>query len=176
MKIRTLVLLALLVPTLVSAEEGVKRETVERLLQVMQTERIIEAMYAQVDKMFLGLAAQLGVTEAEKPIFDKHMAKVKAAMKEELSWQKMREPMIDVYLKHYTEQEMTDLLTFYGSESGQSIINKMPAVMQDSMLISQSMLKGFLPRMQQIAKELQQELDASRNAQQQPQPQPQPQQ
>jgi hypothetical protein len=172
MKIRALILLALMAPALVSAEEGVKRETVEHLLKVMQAEKIIDVMYGQVDKMFQGFARDLGVSESEQPIFEKHLSRVAAAMREEMSWEKMKEPMIDVYLKHYTEKEMSDLVAFYSSESGKSIINKMPMVMQDSMLISQSMLKGFMPRMQQIMMELQQELEASRNAQAQPAPQP----
>jgi hypothetical protein len=176
MKIRTIVLLALLAPALVSAEEGVKRETVERLLKVMQAEKIIDVMYAQIDKMFQGLGKDLGVEESEQAIFDKYMSKVAAAMKEEMSWQKMKEPMIDVYLKHYTEKEMSDLMAFYSSESGQSIIGKMPAVMQDSMLISRSMLNDFLPKMQQISMELQQELEESRKAQSQQQQQKQQQQ
>jgi hypothetical protein len=168
MKIRIIVLLALLVPALVSAEQGVKRETVERLLKVMQAEKIIDVMYAQIDKMFQGLGRDLGVKESEQAIFDKYVSKVTTAMKEEMSWQKMKEPMIDVYIKHYTEKEMNDLAEFYSSESGKSIINKMPAVMEDSMLISRSMLKDFLPKMQQISMELQQELEESRKAQQQP--------
>jgi hypothetical protein len=121
--------------------------------------------------MFQGFGKDLGISESEQPIFEKHMSKVMVAMREEMSWERMKEPMIDVYLKHYTEKEMNDLMTFYSSESGQSIINKMPMVMQDSMAISQSMLKGFMPRMQQIMMELRQELEEYRNAQpQQPQP------
>jgi hypothetical protein len=173
MKIRIIVLLALLLPALVSAEEGVKRETVENLLKVMQAEKIVDVMYAQIDKMFLGLAQELGIKESERVIFEKYMSKVTIAMKEEMSWQKMKEPMIDIYIKHYTEKEMSDLMTFYSSESGQSIIKKMPAVMQDSMIISRTMLKDFLPKMQQISKELQQELIATRQAQRQQQQQQQ---
>jgi hypothetical protein len=58
------------------------------------------------------------------------MSKAAAAMKGEMTWEKMKEPMIDVYLKHYTEIEINDMLAFYNTESGKSIIKKMPAVME----------------------------------------------
>jgi hypothetical protein len=90
------------------------------------------------------------------------MSKAAAAMKGEMTWEKMKEPMIDVYLKHYTEIEINDMLAFYNTESGKSIIKKMPAVMEDSMLISQKMFKEFMPRLKGLSDELQKDLKQAR--------------
>ena len=165
MKKAAMVLLIAMIPIFVSAEGNVKRETVERLLSVMNVEKMIDSMYSQMDQMFVGMAKQLDIKESEQPIFDKFMLKVASAMREEMTWQKMKEPMIDIYIKHYTESEINDLLAFYSSDSGRSIINKMPAVMQDSMLISQSMLRDFMPKMKELSKELGKELKLARSKQ-----------
>lgn len=155
------VLLILALPVSASTD-GAKRETVEQLLKVMNVDKTIDAMYAQMDQMFLGMAKEIGVKESEQQIFDKFMSKAAASMKEEMTWEKMKEPMIDVYLKHYTEKEINDMLAFYDTESGKSIINKMPAVMEDSMLISQKMFKEFIPRLKGLSEELQKELKQAR--------------
>ena len=62
-----------------------------------------------------------------------------------MNWAKMKKPMIKIYLKHYSEKEIKDMVAFYKSDSGQSMIQKMPAVMGDSMLLSQEMMccKGY---------------------------------
>jgi hypothetical protein len=90
------------------------------------------------------------------------MSKVANAMKEDLSWEKMKEQVIDVYMKYYTEKEITDMLAFYDSESGKSIIEKMPKVTHESMLITQTLLKDFMPKIQVLSQELQAEIETER--------------
>lgn len=154
----------LMAPSLVNADDKDQRRQVERLLEVMKVEQAIDSMYSQIDQMFVGMAKELGVKQSEQPIFDRYMQKVAAAMKEEMTWQKMKEPMIDVYMKHYSKAEINDMLAFYSSESGRSIIAKMPSVMQDSMQISQAMFREFMPRLKQLSTELREELAQSRNS------------
>lgn len=164
MKIFTMAMFLLMAPSLVNADDKDQRRQVERLLEVMKVEQAIDSMYSQIDQMFVGMAKELGVKQSEQPIFDRYMQKVAAAMKEEMTWQKMKEPMIDVYMKHYSKAEINDMLAFYSSESGRSIIAKMPSVMQDSMQISQAMFREFMPRLKQLSTELREELAQSRNS------------
>ncbi len=153
----------LLLPIASQAENGVKRETVERLLNVLNAEKVIDAMYSQAGNVFANMTAQLGVKESEQEIFNRYMQKLSDAMMEDVSWSKMKEPMIDIYMKHYTEKEIQDLLAFYSTESGKAMIEKMPLVARDSMLMSQSMLEGFMPRLTEIMVEMESELKAARN-------------
>lgn len=164
MKIFTMAMFLLMAPSLVNADDKDQRRQVERLLEVMKVEQAIDSMYSQIDQMFVGMAKELGVKQSEQPIFDRYMQKVAAAMKEEMTWQKMKEPMIDVYMKHYSKAEINDMLAFYSSDSGRSIIAKMPSVMQDSMQISQAMFREFMPRLKQLSTELREELAQSRNS------------
>ena len=162
MKRLIVVALGLLLSLGVYAQDS-KRKSVEELLRVTKMDSMIDSMYGQMHQMFEGMAKQLGVKPEEQPIFDAYINKVFSVMKEDMNWEKMKEPMIDIYLKHYTEKEIQDMLVFYESETGRSMVAKMPAVMADSMHISQEMLKSFLPKMQIMAQELQTELKKNRD-------------
>ncbi len=140
-----------------------KRESIEELLRVTNMDSMIDSIYEQMGKMSEGMGKQLGVKPDEQPIFDAYMNKVFSAMKEDMNWEKMKAPLVDIYLKHYTEKEIQDMLTFYKSETGRSMVSKMPTVMADYMQVSQEMMKSFLPKMQTMAKELRSELKNHRS-------------
>ncbi len=153
-----IVILLLFLPITVYAENGVDRATVEELLEVTNVKSIVDTMYSEIDQMLEGLATQLGISEEEQPIFKKYLTKVKASVNEEISWDKMKDPMIELYMKHYTEKEIRDILAFYKTDTGKSLVEKMPLVMQDSMQLSQSTFRKTLPKIQELAEEMQAEL------------------
>ena len=152
MKPLLVALLALTISLPAFAEAG-KRESVKELITLMEVDSMIENMYSQMDQMFASMGQQLGIKASEQKIFENYMKKVADSMQEEVSWEKMEEPMIDIYLKNYTEDELQDMLTFYRSSTGRSLIKKMPTVMRESMLLSQNMMMEFMPKMKAIADE-----------------------
>jgi len=151
----------LLIHLSVSAESS-KRQSIEELLEITNVDSMVASMYDQMDHMLIGMGKQMGVKPSEQDVFDNYMRKIAAAMKEEMSWEKMKDPMIDIYLKHYTETEVQDMLNFYRSETGRSLIEKMPMVMGESMLLSQEMMNGFMPTIQRLSEELKKDLEAHR--------------
>jgi hypothetical protein len=157
-----IVLFAVLLPFASSADTNAKRETVEHLMVIMKVDDMMNSIYSQMDQMFQGMAKELGVKESEQHLFDKYMSDMAKAMKEEITWEKFKEPMIDIYLKHYSEREINDMLAFYKSESGQSTIDKMPVVMEESMSISQKMFIDFLPKLKGLSTEFHAELQQAR--------------
>lgn len=140
-----------------------KRESAEELLRVSNMDSMIDGMYGQMNQMFVGLEEQLDIKPDEQPIFDAHMNKLITLLQEDMSWEKIKEPLIDIYLKHYTEKEIQDMLAFYQTETGRSMVSKMPLVMNDSMLFSQEMMKSLLPKIQSLAQELKVEIQKHRN-------------
>lgn len=163
MKYLLIAILALTINLPVFAADG-KRESVKELMVLMKIDSMIESMYSQMDQMFAGVGEQMGIEASEQGIFDNYMRKISASMQEEVSWKKIEEPMIDIYMKSYTEEEIQDLLTFYRSSTGRSLVEKMPAVMGESMQLSQSMMADFMPKIQQHAAEFAEELKAHRNS------------
>ena len=72
--------------------------------------------------------------------------------------------MIDLYMAHYSEQELQDMLAFYQSETGQSVVKKMPEVMAASMQITQQLMKDVYPKIMQMSKAYAEELKKQRAA------------
>jgi uncharacterized protein len=123
---------------------------------------MVDSMYAQIEVVFSNMATQLGVTEKDKPTFDKYMKKLTQLMAAEMSWDKMKTPTIEIYAKHLTEHEVQELIKFYSSEVGRSTIKKMPLVMQDSMLLGQQMMQSVFPKIKQLSEELSAEIKVNK--------------
>ncbi len=145
------------------AETG-KRESVKELMALMEVDSMIETIYSQMNQMFAGVGQQMGIKASEQAVFDNYMEKISALMIEEVSWEKMEEPMIDIYLNNYSEEEIQDMLTFYRSSTGRSLVKKMPAVMGESTKLSQDLLVDFMPKIQTLAAEFAEELKEHREA------------
>ena len=145
------------------ADSG-QRETVEALLIASGADSTLDAVYAQFDGMFANMAEQFKIKESERASFKKHMQKVNLMLREEMNWDTLKAPMIDLYMAHYTEQELQDMLAFYQSETGQSVVKKMPEVMAASMQITQQLMKDVYPKIMQMSKAYAEDLKKQRVA------------
>lgn len=128
--------------------------TVERLLRAMDMERTLDATFDQVHQMAEGMATQAGVRPRDREAFERYMQRVSEVLREEASWAQLKEPMVQIYARHYTEAEVQGLIAFYESPLGRSMVAKTPAVMQDSAAITQAMMKRVMPRLAALAQEL----------------------
>lgn len=142
------------------ASEPAKRDSVEKLLELTEASKMVDTMYAQMENMFAGMANQMGVTEKNRPAYDKYMKKVFAVINEDMSWKKMKEPLVQIYIKHLTEEEVQGMIDFYSTDIGKSMIKKMPIIMQDSMGLGQQMMVNALPKIKVLAEEMAAEVRA----------------
>ncbi|WP_462172132.1 DUF2059 domain-containing protein [Pseudoalteromonas xiamenensis] len=139
-----------------------RREAVESLLTSMQMDSMMESMYNQMQQSIMKNSPKLGKTPEEQALFDEHTKQLFDVMRTEMSMDKMRADIIDVYLKHYTEKEIADMLAFYESESGRSMLTKMPQVMSDTMQVSMKMAQNFLPKIEALSQEFNEKLETMR--------------
>ncbi len=139
-----------------------KQVVLNELVSVMKMESMIDATYQQVEAMLQSMPAQMGIKPSEQPMFESYYSKMVDVLKAEMNWAKMEPQVLAIYERNFSEQELKDILAFYKTESGQSLVEKMPAVMQDSMQISQSLVQQAMPQIQTLAQELAAELQASR--------------
>jgi hypothetical protein len=146
-----------------SAETDSRREQVEDLLELMDASSIINSMYSQMDIMLQNMSKELGVKPSEQVIFDEYYSKMINVMREEMSWAKMKEPMINIYLNNFNEKEISDVIAFYKSDTGQAFITKTPKLTQESMQIGQNLTTAAIPRIREISKQLKQQLALARD-------------
>ena len=160
---KVLLLSLLIFSSSLYAEQNTKQQKIDELISVMNLDSMVDSMYGQVEGMMKGMSDQMGVKPSEQAIFDKYYSDMTTVLKTEMSWAKMQPMMVNVYDKHFSEQEVADMLAFYKTDTGQKILEKMPVVMQESMQMSQSLMKDAMPKIQTLAQQLSDELEQSRS-------------
>ena len=145
------------------ASDVTKVQKVNELLMVMDADNMIDEIYTQMFSMMQSMNKSLKLKDSEQAMNKMFSDKMADMLKKELSWAKMKPGMISIYVKHYTEKEIDDMISFYESESGQSMLKKMPAVMKDSMQIGQQMVMSIIPKMNAMREEFKNELKLARN-------------
>ncbi len=162
MKIRYLSLFALMALSVNSYAEPAKKQTVDTFFDIANMQKTMNAVYSQMDGMFKHMTVSMNIPEEEKPIMDKYLNKYTEMVKEEMSWDKIKEPMEKIYSSVYTEEEMQGIVKFYKSPAGQKMLNKMPELMQASNSIMQDMVKNMMPKIQALQKEMIGELEQAK--------------
>lgn len=160
---RTIILALLLLSTSLHASEETKQQKLVELLSVMEMDSMVDAMYSQMEVMLQNMSTEMGVQPSEQAIYDEHYSKMMAIISEEISWEKMKPGAMAMYSNNFTEAEIADMLDFYKTTTGKAILRKMPAVMQESMQLGQTLAQNAIPKIQVVAKQLADDLKASRD-------------
>ncbi len=146
------------------AQEATKDEKLKELVNVMDMDSMLESMYSQMEIMMQNTATEMGVKPSEQPIFDEYYSKMTLVMRESMSWEKMESGVIALYGRNFTESEIESMLTFYKSDVGKAILEKMPTIMNESMLLGQELMRDTIPKLQEISKQLAEDLEKSRRS------------
>lgn len=138
--------LAVVMPgaTAASAEEPSREEELAR--ELMEVLGVGEMMQQIMTQMIEPLRSSGQVSEE---FWDELLAQA--------NLDGLAEAVAGIYVKHFTAEEMEATLEFYRSPTGQSILQKMPVVMQESMAIGQQW--GM-----ELGQKLAEELEARREA------------
>ena len=159
-----LALFALLAFSASAVADAPTPESVASLLAAIHAERVDDVLFKNIEgtmrnSISQALQGQTG-KEANKKIVDSFMQRVDVIMKDELSWESMKPLYIRAYSEiFFSQDEIDGLIKFYGSEIGQSYVNKLPIVTERTIAISQHRIQAMVLRMQAI---LQQAVSESR--------------
>jgi len=138
------------------------KETVEKLLEVTETKKLLDSMYTQIDKMMQNAIAQNMPEKAlgarKKQISERVQAQMMTVIKEELGWERMKDVYVQVYTETFSQEEIEGLIAFYESPAGRAFVTKMPVVMQKSMAMTQQRMAPIMEKMQKVIQ------DAAREA------------
>jgi hypothetical protein len=139
------------------ADSGV-RDSLEKMFELTDMQKMLDNSYAQMDQIFSQMANEKNISDDKKPIYEKHRNKFRAMLIESMSWDKIKEPIINAYSQVYTKAEVDALNEFYQTALGQKLIQKMPELMQATMQVMQETSKSIIPKLQVLQKELQEDL------------------
>ena len=153
------IVLAVLNPV-VYADEASQKVIVEDLLQTIKVDQMTKPLHDQMRAMMEQQFTQMGASEDMKPILKKYLDKLFNIMQQDLSWQNLKDDMIGIYVNVFSEDELKGMLAFYKSPVGQSVISKMPAAMQQSMMLMQKRMPKLEEQIKKIAEELARDIEA----------------
>jgi hypothetical protein len=148
-------LLAITLPSIcLATDDAALRSEIEKMLVMTKMDKMMEPMYNQIEGMLQNQVMQMGITEEQQPIVEKYYSQIFDLLRSEMSWDQMRDQYIDIYAKVYTIEEIKAITTFYNSEVGIKMLEKMPQLMQESMSIGQTSLQPLFPKIQEISQQM----------------------
>ena len=121
-----------LAPPARTAEALPSGESVRELLRLMQWRDAHEIFLQNLDPSLQVALRQIfhPQDESQEKAFAAKAAEFAAKVKEALSPEKVESIYIDVYRKNLTRQEVEDMIAFYSSETGRSLVAKNPLIIK----------------------------------------------
>jgi hypothetical protein len=129
-------------------------DSIRQLFEVMHTSQLLDTYLAQVStsmhaSMHQAMQGKPFNTEQQQ-IMDDWGSELVALMRHELSWETVQPMMVEVYRANFTRAEVDAMLQFYRTPTGQAVISKSAAAMQQSMQIMQQRAATLTPKIQQL--------------------------
>ncbi|MDK2126973.1 DUF2059 domain-containing protein [Parachitinimonas caeni] len=143
-------------------------KSVEKLLEVTQTKRLVDSISNQVNGMIKPMFTQMMDAQNLPPekrkdaeqYMDSFAKKMAVIIKDELTWDKYKPIYVKIYKESLTQEDVDGLITFYQSPTGKVVIEKMPLLMQKSVAETQQRMGPMMQKIQKAAEESAQEFKA----------------
>lgn len=165
MNVLKIALIAILLSSATVMAEPASERSVKQLLEITQAKKLTDGVLASMDAFMSNAAQQIlkgkTPTAGQQQALTNMKNKTIALMQEEFAWEKQEPMHIRLYLESFTEEEIESMLSFYKTPAGQAVINKMPVLMQKTMLEVQKMTSGLIPKAARIQQEFAAEIAAA---------------
>ncbi|MBT1450328.1 DUF2059 domain-containing protein [Glaciecola sp. XM2] len=160
------VVLSISIATASQAQTNTTQDNLDKLFEIMEMDKTMEVMFSQMESIYIDNLKDRNLTAEQTAVYAKYHQEMTQVMMDEMSWDAMKVELRHVYLQNFTEQEIADILAFYQSPAGQSVLRTMPVVAQESMQIGQAMAQNAMPKLQALGKDLTEALEALEDAEQ----------
>jgi len=125
---------------------------IDQLLDVTQVRESIASMLPQIQasqqQMIQQMLAGKAFSEQQQRELDALMATSMNTVARLLSWDELQPLYRDLYAQTFDADEVQAMIDFYTSPVGQSMVRKMPLLMQNAMQAVQARLLPFLQELQ----------------------------
>lgn len=158
---KRLILALCLVLFCTTAYSGEKehRGLAEELIKITEGDKVMDNYKAQVGMVFHQITAQMNIQEADKPKLEKYTKRFEDILKEDMAWAKVKEQYVDLYMSTFTEKEIKTLVDFYKSDLGKKVTEKMPELIQKSMIVAQTHMGTVIPKLESLTEEMRKEFE-----------------
>ena len=132
------------------ADDAGRRRDVEDLLDSSGLALTVEAVQTQFESALAASLKSIALNEEERVLAERYATRVRALFKQEVSWEVMRAPLADAYLRLYTDEEIKGLAAFYRSPLGRKMVANGPEMQRVSLAFSQALARKLQPKLQQM--------------------------
>jgi len=145
------ILLLLLSSALTCSAAPPTSESIDTLLTLSKSESRLESIYETMEQAMRQGMAQASVGKSlsaeQQRVLETAPKRFVDVMRNEFTWESLKPMYIEIYRDTFTQDEIDGLISFYQSPIGMVFVNKMPEVMQRSMVSMQSRLQPMLEKM-----------------------------
>ena len=135
---------------------------IDRLLEVTRAREMLDATLPQIEasqrQMLAQMTAGRELDTAQQQRIDSLLASSSSAVRKALSWENLAPVYRDIYRQTFTGDDIDAIIAFYESPAGQRMLEKMPALMQNTMTAMQRLI---VPMLQQMERDLAAEVSAA---------------
>src|ERR1700735_4573997 len=94
-------------------------ESINQLLELSKAGKLMDSVWGQMDGMMKASLQQLtkgkSLSTDEQAIMDRQQTKMMAIIKDDLSWDKMKEMFVQTYRETFSQEDIDGLIAFYKS-------------------------------------------------------------
>jgi hypothetical protein len=145
-------LLALIISASSAAQQQTHIDAATKLFEAMHSEEAVQQTFDQVFSQMSEIQSQMGIPEDQQAKSERRMQEVTTVIKDALTWERMRDRFIVVYVEVFTEQELRELASFFTSPIGKKYVEKQPEIAQAAMKITGEMMRELMPRIKEISR------------------------
>ncbi len=139
------------------ADEAGKKTQIEELLGLLNIDKMTEQALAQLPQQIKSMAPS-----GDPGMAQEFLDKMTPIIRDRMSYAKLRPEYVRIYSEVLTEDEVSASLRFYKSPEGQSLLKKMPQLMNRSMEVGQKAFADLMPEIQRVMQELKDQHDAGK--------------
>jgi hypothetical protein len=144
------------------------KESVGTLLQVTRVEKTLDGMLTSIDSLMQQSMARAMAgrpqTAEQQRAMELMRGKVQQIFHEEMTWAKLEPIYVQVYQDTFSQQEIDGLIKFYRTPTGVAYVDKLPIVMQKSMVATQAMMGPMMQKLQAAGQQAVEEAKAAQPA------------
>ena len=153
-----LVLMVLCFSSFSLADTSNHRQAAEEVLLLMKVDEMMNPIINQIQQNQLRQLQQSNMPAEAYEIAKKHTQRIFDLLLRELHWENWKDDSINMYTSVYSEVELKELIEFYKSSLGRKMVEKTPFLTQQSLQMSQKIMKRVTPEIQAISNEMKNEL------------------
>ena len=155
-----LTLCCLLIPTPVLADEASHRAAAERFLKLAKADSMTAPLYSQTEQLLTAHFTQMGGSMQYEAILRDYRERARRLLDEQLSWEAIRDELVELYLPVFSEKEFDELSLFYESAAGSKLLEHLPELTRGSMAVARERVEQVLaPQLEQLVEDMADEVE-----------------